>query len=129
MQTFRKQERLCNHKIIDHLFKEGKSFRFSPFMVIWDEMHTDINDPLKVLITVSKKNLRLSVQRNYIKRVIREAYRLNKHGFAEYLANSGRYCSFTLIYTGPEKLSLKDAESKIILILRRLQSEYEKTAG
>jgi ribonuclease P protein component len=128
MQTFRKQERLCNRKIIDHLFKEGKSFRIFPFMVIWDETHSCINDPLKVLITVSKKNLRLSVQRNYIKRVIREAYRLNKLGFADYLAKNRRYCSFTLIYIGPEKLSLKDAESKIILILQRLQSEYEKTA-
>ena len=98
-------------------------------MIMWDEFAVQQKEPLQILITVSKKKFKLAVQRNYIKRVIREAYRLNKLGFADYLAHKGRYCTFALIYTDHEKLSLKVAQSKIILILQRLQSEYEKTAG
>jgi ribonuclease P protein component len=129
MQTFKKQERLCSRKIIDHLFTSGKNFKVPPFIVNWNEFAFTGPAPAQVLMAVSSRNIRHATERNYIKRLMREAYRKNKSSFLEYLTAKNRKCAFIIIFTGREKLTWTDAESKIILILRRLQSKYEETSG
>lgn len=72
--TFTKKERLSSKKEIENLFKSGKSKLVYPILFYYlpNEERT------KVLISVSKKNFKKAVERNFIKRKMREEYRLNK---------------------------------------------------
>ena len=76
--TFRKEERLSKDKLIQELFDKGSSFYLFPFKVFF-MTNPDQDTPFhQVVISVSKRNFKRAVDRNLIKRRIREAYRLNK---------------------------------------------------
>jgi ribonuclease P protein component len=127
MYSFRKEERLNNKKAIDRLFDEGKSFNSDPFHVIRSSEPFDSKHPLRVLISIPRKKIRKAVVRNLLKRRIREAYRLHKHALYNTLCKTRGYCTLGLIYTSVEIAGFKEIEEKIIMILQRLQKEYEKT--
>jgi ribonuclease P protein component len=127
MQTFKKQERLSGQKIIDTLFSEGKIFVVSPFRVVWLEYELSGHSPAQVLISVSKKRIKKAVDRNLVKRRIREAYRKNKDEFYEFLNHKGVKCAFALLYNSDLIAEYKEIEEKINLLLQRFQSEYEKS--
>lgn len=126
MQTFGKEEHLCNISEIQKLFTEGKSFFKHPVKLLWLPGDWSGNPVLKVLISVSKRNFRNSVDRNRIKRLIRECYRRNKIIAEEGLA--GKCCTIALIYAGKEIPEISLLEPIIIKLLQRLIKEYETTA-
>lgn len=76
--TFAKNERLSGTKRIDTLFKEGKSFISYPLRVIYLVHEQSSEAKCSILVSVPKKRIKKAVQRNIIKRLIRESYRLNK---------------------------------------------------
>ena len=76
---FRKEERLSGKKLIDELFKDGSSFYLHPFKVYYLEKEIATASPVQVLMAVPSKNFPHAVDRNRIRRLMREAYRLNKH--------------------------------------------------
>ena len=125
MQTFKKEERLSKIKVINKLFSEGKKFSIGPIRVVWLNMEMEGDYPAQVLINVSKKQFKRAVDRNLIKRRIREAYRKNKITFYSSLNKSAKKCVFALLYSSNEIASYKDIEEKIILILQRLQTIHE----
>ncbi|MBL0182209.1 MAG: ribonuclease P protein component [Chitinophagaceae bacterium] len=75
---FGKTEKLKSRKTIEQLFAEGKSFSNFPFRVIWKFTQT-ADAALQAGFTVSSKNFKNAVDRNRIKRLMREAYRLQKN--------------------------------------------------
>ncbi|MDH4092834.1 MAG: ribonuclease P protein component [Cyclobacteriaceae bacterium] len=76
--TFRKEERLSKEKLIQELFDKGSSFYLYPFKVYYMP-NPDQDYPChQIMISVSKRNFKRAVDRNLIKRRIREAYRINK---------------------------------------------------
>ena len=80
--TFKKEERLSKEKTIQELFDKGSSFYLYPFKVFFLP-NRDPQHPIhRILISVSKKNFKKAVDRNLIKRRIREGYRLNKNQLA-----------------------------------------------
>ncbi|MFA4852525.1 MAG: ribonuclease P protein component [Bacteroidales bacterium] len=125
MQTFKKEERLSEKKIIEKLFERGCGFYVSPFKVLWVHADFESKYPAKVMMAVSGKNFRKAVDRNRIKRLMREAYRKNKHILYEALQNSSEKYAFMLLYTGKIIIPFRNMESKIILILQRLVKENE----
>jgi ribonuclease P protein component len=127
MQTFKKHERLSGQKIIDNLFSEGKSFMVSPFRVVWIVQELTGNFPARVLISVSKARIKKAVDRNLVKRRIREAYRKNKKDFYVFLNHKQVNCVFALLYNSSVIECYQEIEEKIILLLQRFQSEYEKS--
>src|SRR5680860_1391084 len=76
--SFKKEERLCSKKIIDKLFSEGDSFLSFPLKVVFMQTSLSVKYPVQAAFTVGKRNFKSAVQRNLIKRKIRETYRLNK---------------------------------------------------
>jgi ribonuclease P protein component len=119
--TFRKAERLSHRKQIDSLFNEGLSFNLPPFKVFYllEESRTDA--PVKVLMTVSKRKYKRAVDRNRIRRLMRETYRLHKHKLADrFLALSG-CLHIGFIYTGGSKdIGFEEMEQPMIRCLERL---------
>ena len=74
---FPKAERLKSRKQIDLLFAGGKAFSVFPVRTIY-RFHTAEKGSLKAGFTASKKHFKKAVDRNRIKRLLREAYRLQK---------------------------------------------------
>ena len=126
MQTFKKEERLHEKKIIKELFEKGFNFYVSPFKVLYIDTDFDGKYPAKVLISVPGKNFKKAVDRNRIKRLMREAYRKNKHILYNALGNSSKKIAIALLYTGKVMISYSEVEPKIILILQRLVKENEE---
>jgi len=127
-QTFTKEERLYEKKLMDQLFRYGKSFFVFPFKVFYQQLDTTAPYPAKILISVPKRNFNRAVDRNRIKRLVREAYRRNK----VVLCPSGQKgpCRnpflIGLIYTAKDHMDYVEVERKIILILQQLQKNYEQ---
>ena len=123
-QTFTKEERLSSRKLIEQVATEGKSFLVHPFKVIALEIKEEQKYPAQVMMSVAKKRFPRAVDRNRIKRLMREAYRKNKHTLYTALNEQNRKFALMLIYIGSELPEYKLTEDKIILILQRL-SKYE----
>ncbi len=126
MQTLTKDERLRKKQIIEDLFSTGKTFHIYPFTVVWKNTEHDSVSPAQVLFSVSKKKFRKAVDRNKIKRLLREAYRKNKDHLYKTLNKSGNKCVFAIVYTGNEILPYIEIEQKIISVLKRLTIDHEK---
>ncbi len=129
-QTFSKAEKLCNKKLIDKLFTRGASFFNYPFKVIY--FYAEANDsftanyPAKILFTTSKKRFKKAVDRNRIKRLLRESYRKNKSPLYEALDKKGLKLAIGLIYNSKELPLYSEVEKKIIAIIHRLTLEINK---
>ena len=79
--SFRKEERLCSRKLIDKLFCGGvsRSMTAFPLRAIYLLIEEGTEEgKVQVLVSVPKKQLKLAVKRNRVKRQVREAYRRNK---------------------------------------------------
>ena len=81
---------------------------------------------IKIWVAVPNKNIRLAVQRNLIKRRIREAYRLNNQALKKSLEKSEIELNLMIIYTAREIFTYKEIEEKIKVILNRLNALCEK---
>lgn len=127
--SFTKDQRLSAKKIIDQLFVHGQRFTVYPFLIVWLSIDLKTEFPVQVLISVSKKKIKRAVDRNLIKRRMREAYRKNNTKLISSIDQSKTQCALGIVYVGTEMLSYADIEKKILLVLQRLQREYEKTVG
>ena len=118
--TFGKIEKLKSKKAIDLLFSEGKSVSAFPLRLIYLKM--DFNDSVyaKVGVSVSKKNFKNAANRNYLKRLLREAYRTNKH---EYFNNISTQHALMILYLGKEKMEFHEIESKMTLMFEKFNSK------
>jgi len=125
-QTFAKEERLYEKKLIDQLFKDGKSFFVFPFKVFYMPLGTVGHFLPKVLLSVPKRNFKRAVDRNRIKRLMREAYRRNKSVLSEHEEAWRHQLIIGLIYTAKVRLDYVEIERKIILILQQLLKRNEQ---
>ena len=127
MQTLTKNERLKKKQIIEDLFSTGKTFHIYPFSVVWKDAEQNLEFPVQILFSVSKKRFRNAVDRNKIKRLLREAYRKNKEDHLYKPLNElEKKCVFAIIYTANKILPYIEIEKKIISIFNRLIIDYEK---
>jgi ribonuclease P protein component len=118
--TFHKDERISGLKSFEILTKNGSSFFAHPFRITW--MKSDIVQefPARIAFGVPKRNFKSAVKRNRIKRLLREAYRKNKHELYAALELKSVKIVVMFIYTGKDVPSYSETEGKIILSLHRL---------
>ena len=103
--TFPKSERLSGRKIITQLFESGESLFLHPFKILY--LPNNSIEASRILISVPKRNFKKAVDRNLLKRRIREAYRLNKH-----IIQDKKY-DIACIYIGKEILTYSLLEKKL----------------
>ena len=113
--SFPKEERLTGDKNIQELFGKGSSFFLFPFKVITLAQPETNAAPTQVVVSVSKKNFPLAVDRNTVKRRIREAYRLAKPEFTP-----AKPVRIAFVYTHKEILPTKEISAKMVHVLNRI---------
>jgi ribonuclease P protein component len=122
--TLGKQERLKSRKLIDLLFKEGKTFNSFPFRVYYLSPNkwtvSQPNNFLQFGVGVSTRNFKNATDRNRIKRLAREAYRLQKLPLQEIIQVKKLPFVVFVIYTGKELPAYEVVNEKIAVILTRL---------
>ena len=102
-QQLTKAERINSKIKIETIFKKGKSVFSFPYRFVWLENKGENPDlPVDVLLSVGKKRFKRAVDRNQIKRYIREAYRINKHLLWDVCAEKGININLGIVYVGKE---------------------------
>lgn len=124
--TLKKAERLTHRTVIGKLFSEGNGFTCYPFRVVWNVANLSTQYPAQVAITVSKRNFKLAVTRNLLKRRIREIYRKNKSSLYEELQHKNVQIAFMVVYLPKKVLTTDEMEQKLIQAINRIPKEYEK---
>ena len=118
---FHKAERLKNHHLLSALFTSGKSFSAYPLRVVYIPVKEAGAFPAQFSLSVPKKKFRLAVDRNRLRRQIREAYRLQKHLLYEDLTNKNQRIAFMVMYVAKEEMSYKDIEKAMRRIIKGLK--------
>ncbi len=126
---FYKTERLCNKKDFEQLFTDSNSFFVYPFKVVYRTVDYSDKEYLKVGMSVSKRNFKRAVKRNYIKRRIREGFRLNKQPLKLLLEERRVGLQLMLVYVSKELQEYDVIEPKIRIILEKLAKILSKDAG
>ena len=130
-QQLSKSERINSKKLIDRLFKGGgaKSMSAFPLRVVFMTEDADAHEPLaKMMVSVPKRYFKRAVKRNYVKRQVREAYRLNKHILASHLAETGdKTVSLCFIWTSDRLLATAEVMKRMANLLTRLVEKLSAT--
>lgn len=117
--NFPKSERLSSKKLINILFTKGVTLTSYPFIIKYHPLRDEDSPTTQVLFSVSKRHFKRAVDRNKIKRRMREAYRLNK---APIVALSKKY-TIAYLYTARKILTFEEIASKLKDSIHRLEKE------
>ncbi len=125
--SFPKAEHLCGEKRIARLYTQGESFMAFPFRVVFRiEQKKDLATA-SVMVSVPKKRFKRAVKRNRLKRLLREAYRLNKHALIDLLDEKQLQIHVAFNYVSDEELDFVTVEKKMKIALQKLMDKI-KTA-
>ena len=114
--TFRKSEKLKSKKLIEQMFVEGGSVSAFPLRLVYLETSFEDGVSIKTGVSVSKRNFKSAVDRNRIKRLLREAYRLHK---TVYFNNITTQYAFMILYIGNDKPTLTQLETRMKLLFEK----------
>ena len=120
--TLGKDERLKSRKQIEQLFSDGKRFNLSSFRVfyLFVARPNVAGAPLQAGFAAGSRNFKTAVDRNRIKRLIREAWRLQKNELKAQLAQQKKGLNVFLIYTGKELPAYPDVFTSVQKIAAKL---------
>lgn len=116
-QTYNKEEKLKKKKLITQLFNDGKSLSVFPIKLVY--LETEHDGPYKVHagVSVAKRNFKKAVDRNHIKRLLREVYRKNK--YLIYQSEHTKKHIIMFIYLGKKEMDYHLLEQKMITLLHK----------
>jgi ribonuclease P protein component len=123
-QTLSKNERLKSYKRIRLLFAEGQKMRVQSLLIYFQFQPTIPDAPalghLQMGVTVGARYFKKAVDRNLIKRRIREAYRKNNNDIKSVLAEHKMNMDVFFVYTHAEVLLYNQIESSMQKALQLL---------
>lgn len=117
--TLSKKERLCSRTLTKELFQSGSSFIEYPVRVTFKQI-PEQSVHGQVLISVPKKRFKRAVDRNRLKRLIREAYRLNKTTLSEIWEQEGKYFALAFVYIGNDIANFSQLNEAMQKITKKL---------
>lgn len=123
--TFPLKEHLKSKRVIEKLYAEGASVTAYPLRAVFLEQQ-DQDPAAAILISVAKKRFRHAVDRNLVKRRIREAYRTSKHPLIEALANDGKKLAIAILYIDTKHNSTAFIKRKMEKLLDNIITKYKE---
>ncbi len=120
--TFRKRERLVSVRLIDELFGGGNSHSLAAYplrAVYLQKARQEHDEPLQLLISVPKKRFHHAVDRNRVKRQIREAWRRHKQSLTDALSADSRLL-VALVWLSDSQLSTAEVEERVASLVKRM---------
>ena len=134
-EVFKKSERLYLRSQVQQLFEKGKSFKVFPFRVVF-LIHSDnkngkdapLSPSIELLISVSKHRFKKAVDRNRIKRLIRESYRRHegRHLLYKEINTPPLHLNFAIIVLTQSLPTFSEVDLAMGRVLCRLQKAVEK---
>ena len=119
-QTFSAAEKLKSKKIIDQLFKEGKSVAQSGFTLVYLPAALNTFYPVQAGFTVPKRFFKRAVDRNRVKRLMREAYRAHKYELYKKLAAEQKQLAIMFVYSGKKLPELAETTKAITACMKKI---------
>lgn len=114
--TFNKKEKLKSQKLIEQLFAEGQSVAVYPLRLVYLQTHFDEPVKIKAGVSVSKRHFKKAVDRNRIKRLMKEAFRLNKTAIFNNISNQ---YAFMILYIGNDGTDFDSVNTKMKALLQK----------
>ena len=121
--NYPKNEKLKSKITIGLLFTEGKSVAKYPLRLVYNQGTFGEGEKIKMGVSVSKKNFKKAVDRNYFKRVLRETYRLNKHLLID---NLDQPYSFMFFYQTKDRLTYHEINTKTVQLFEKFLLQIKK---
>ena len=121
--TLGKLERLKSKKLIEKLYEQGSSVKSFPLRMVYLQTKHTSDFPAQVGVSVSKRNFKSAVDRNRIKRLLRESYRLQKEILYDHLQNP---YVFMISYLGKEEIKYEEMYAKMTMLLTLFVAETKK---
>ena len=119
--TFKKSERLCSRLLMDRLFQgDNSSVSAYPLRAVFLPVDSSEQQGVSVLISVPKKRFHDAVDRNRVKRQLREAYRKHKHTLAQKMASREQGLLIAFIYVSPQVESTANIEKRMTRVLDKI---------
>ncbi|GAA4305807.1 ribonuclease P protein component [Aestuariibaculum suncheonense] len=122
--TYNKNEKLKSKKLIGQLFSEGQSVSAYPLRLVYLPTSFDTPITTQTGVSVSKRQFKTAVERNRIKRLLREVYRLNK---ASYFNNISTQYAFMILYIGKDKPTLSQIENRMQHLFNKFLNKVSET--
>lgn len=123
--SFSKNEKITSKDKIDKLYKSGKPVKAFPLYAKYIIVNTQITT-CQILISVSKKKLRKAVDRNKIKRLIREAYRLNKSSLLETITKNNLKIAIVINYSLSEITDYATINNSVLKLINKISFEVNE---
>lgn len=118
-----KSERLKSKVIIDSLFTEGTSISAFPLRLVFVKTTKNNEPQLLMGVSVSKRNFKKAVDRNYFKRLLRETYRLNQHILRETIEKQNTNYRMMFFYQTKERLSFEEINQKTVVLFEKFKHQ------
>jgi ribonuclease P protein component len=115
--TFKKEERLYGHEALDNVYNNGKHLQTDSIKIIYLEVPKS-NFPCRVVFSVPKRSFKKAVDRNLIKRRMREVYRNHKHILYNDLNEKQKSIHIYLIYLSKEIISFDELKYTMLKALK-----------
>lgn len=125
--TLPKNERLKSRKQIEFLFGKGKSFSVGSIKVYHSLLENEqkkVTAPLQFGVAVGTRHFKKAVHRNRVKRLMREAFRLQKHNLQQQLKDKAMQLNVFFVFTGKELPAYDLIFEKTGAALKKLMKEY-----
>jgi ribonuclease P protein component len=126
-QTLCKEERLSRRKIIEGLHQKGESIKTPAIILVYYFTELPCPFPAQVMMGASKRVFKRAHDRNRVKRLLREAYRKQKHIVYTSLQAKKKQAALHFIFTGRQLPNQAYVFGKISELLKRFNEELDKT--
>ena len=124
--SYQSKEKLKSRKLMDQLFTVGKSVSVFPLKAFYNEVDIDLDFPVKLGVGVSSRNFKKAVDRNRIKRLLREAYRLHKQPLLEFANSKNKKIIVFILFVDKALPQLETLQNKLPLLIDKLINQLNE---
>lgn len=115
-----KNYKLCSKVLIEELFKSGTTIKSYPLIAIIKSTEFTDKTPFKIVFSAPKRTFRKAFQRNRIKRICKEAVRLNKSVLESYLNENQKQLALFLVYSSKDELNHIQLQKKVVKLFNEI---------